>query len=172
MEAEQKLGVQKGTHSATRTTHFSGTRGLKKVWVVISDTHRGIQAAVRKQFLGTSWQRCKVHLMRNILARVQQRDKKGFAEKLKQIWVQPDRKSAVRTAKIFMAEYRSKYPEAVSVLAEGLEDSLQFYAFPEFDHRKIASTVNGKGISIYQRAGENVSGGAPAQPGGGGVSQR
>ncbi len=115
-------------------------RGLKKVWLVISDAQRGIQAAVRKHFLGTSWQRCKVHLMRNILARVQQRDKKGFAEKLKQIWVQPDRKSAVRTAKIFMAEYRSKYPEAVTVLAEGLEDSLQFYAFPEFDHRKIAST--------------------------------
>jgi transposase-like protein len=115
-------------------------RGLKKVWLVISDAHRGIQAAVRSRFLGTSWQRCKVHLMRNILARVQQRDKKGFAGKLKQIWVQPDRKSAVRTAKIFMAEYRSRYPEAVTVLAEGLEDSLQFYAFPEFDHRKIAST--------------------------------
>ena len=115
-------------------------RGLKKVWLVISDAHLGIQAAVRKHFLSTSWQRCKVHLMRNILARVQQRDKKAFAEKLKQIWVQPDRKSAVRTAKIFMAEYRSTYPEAVAVLAEGLEDSLQFYAFPEFDHRKIAST--------------------------------
>lgn len=115
-------------------------RGLKKVWLVVSDAHRGIQAAVRSRFLGTSWQRCKVHLMRNILARVQQRDKKAFAGKLKQIWVQPDRKSAVRTAKIFMAEYRSRYPEAVTVLAEGLEDSLQFYAFPEFDHRKIAST--------------------------------
>jgi transposase-like protein len=33
-----------------------------------------------------------------------------------------------------------KYPEAVAVLADGLEDSLQFYAFPEFDHRKIAFT--------------------------------
>ena len=63
-------------------------RGLKKVRLirlVTSEAHRGIQAAVRKQFLGTSWQRCKVHLMRNILARVQQRAKKAFAEKLKQI---------------------------------------------------------------------------------------
>ena len=54
--------------------------------------------------------------------------------------MQPDRKSAVRTAKIFMAEYRGKYPEAVAVLTVGLEDSLKFYVFPEFDHRKIAST--------------------------------
>jgi transposase-like protein len=115
-------------------------RGLEKVWLVVSDAHRGIQNAVRKHLLGASWQRCKVHLMRNVMGRVQQKDKKLFAEKLKQIWVQPDRKSALRTAKIFMAEHRDKYPDAVAVLADGLEDSLQFYAFPEFDQRKIAST--------------------------------
>ena len=40
--------------------------------------------------------------------------------------MQPDRKSAVKTARIFMAEYRQRYPEAVAVLADGLEDSLQF----------------------------------------------
>jgi putative transposase len=115
-------------------------RGLQKVWLVVSDAHRGIQNAVRKHLLGASWQRCKVHLMRNVMGRVQQKDKKLFADKLKQIWVQPDRKSALRTAKIFMAEHRDKYPDAVAVLAEGLEDSLQFFAFPEFDQRKIAST--------------------------------
>jgi transposase-like protein len=78
--------------------------------------------------------------MRNIMARVNHKDKEIFGSKLKQIWVQPDRKSAIRTAKIFMAEYRSRYPEAIKALAEGLEDSLQFYAFPTFDHRKISST--------------------------------
>lgn len=35
-------------------------RGLKKAWLVVSDAHRGIQAAVRKHLLGASWQRCKV----------------------------------------------------------------------------------------------------------------
>jgi putative transposase len=114
--------------------------GLQKGWLVVSDAHRGIQAAVKKHLLGASWPRCKVHLTRNVMARVAQKDKKTFAEKMKQIWVQPDRKGAVRTAKIFMAEYRVKYPEAVVVLAEGLEDSLQFYAFPEFNPSKIAST--------------------------------
>jgi putative transposase len=116
------------------------SRGLQRAWLVVSDAHRGIQAAVRKHLLGASWQRCKVHLMRNVMGRVSQKDKKSFADKMKQIWAQPDRKGAIRTAKIFIAEYRQRYPEAVAVLADGLEDSLQFYAFPEFDQRKVAST--------------------------------
>lgn len=115
-------------------------RGLKKVWLVVSDAHQGIQAAVRKHFVGTCWQRCKIHFMRNVMARVKHRDKKIFAGKLKQIWLQPDRKSAIRMSKLFIAEYREKYPDAINILSEGLEDSLQFYSFSNFDHRKISST--------------------------------
>ncbi len=47
-------------------------RGMKRTALCISDAHSGIQAAVRKEWLGASWQRCKVHFMRNILARVPQ----------------------------------------------------------------------------------------------------
>ena len=36
-------------------------RGLKRVWLVVSDAHLGIQAAVKKCFLGSSWQRCRIH---------------------------------------------------------------------------------------------------------------
>jgi transposase-like protein len=115
-------------------------RGVKRVWLVISDAHRGIQAAVKKEWLGTVWQRCKVHFMRNILARVPHRDKRRLAEKLKQIWQQPDRRSAEKLAKLIIEEYESKYPEAMSCLEEGLEDSLQFYNFPGVDKRHISST--------------------------------
>jgi len=115
-------------------------RGLKKAWLVVSDAHPGIQAAVRKHFIGSSWQRCKVHFMRNIMAKVKHCDKKIVVEKLKQIWLQADRKAAIRTARIFMAEYRQRYPEAIDILASGLEDSLQFYSFSNFDRRKISST--------------------------------
>jgi transposase-like protein len=41
-------------------------RGMKRRALGISDAHEGIQAAVRKEWLGASWQRCKVHIMRNI----------------------------------------------------------------------------------------------------------
>ncbi len=61
-------------------------RGLKKVWLCVSDTHKGLQAAIQKEFPGASWQRCKVYFMRNILARVSQKDKVAFGQKLKAIW--------------------------------------------------------------------------------------
>ena len=115
-------------------------RGLEKVWLVISDAHKGLIKAVRESFVGCSWQRCKVHFMRNILAYISGRDKKYFAEKLKQIWLQPDYESARKYARSLMDEYELRYPTAVETLEEGIEDSLQFFNFKEIDHRKISST--------------------------------
>jgi len=115
-------------------------RGLKRLSLCISDAHSGIQAAVRKEWLGTSWQRCKVHFMRNILAKVPHKEKARFAERLKQIWLQPDKRSAKRMASLFSEEYEKRFPEAIHCLEEGLEDSLQFYHFPEIDKKRISST--------------------------------
>ena len=115
-------------------------RGLKSVWLVVSDAHKGIQAAVKKSFLGSQWQRCKVHFMRNLLIHIPHRAKKLFAEKIKQIWLQPDLESAMHLAQLLIDEYRGRFPEAITCLIEGLEDSLQFYHFPNFDKRKISTT--------------------------------
>ena len=68
----------------------------------ISDARQGIQAAVKKEWLGASWQRCKVHFMRNILAKVPHRYKARLAEQLKQIWLQPVRRSAERLAELII----------------------------------------------------------------------
>ena len=115
-------------------------RGLENVWLVVSDGHKGLVKAVRESFIGCSWQRCKVHFMRNILANVSIKSKKHFAEKLKQIWLQPDYESAKKYATAFMNDYELKYPQAIKILEDGLEDSLQFFNFPEIDSRKISST--------------------------------
>jgi len=69
-------------------------RGLEKVWLCVSDAHTGLRKAVRKAFLGCSWQRCKVHFMRNILAHVSHKEKGPFADKLKAIWLQPTKEAA------------------------------------------------------------------------------
>ena len=115
-------------------------RGMQKVSLCISDAHAGIQAAVRTEWLGTSWQRCKVHFMRNAMARVSRREKKYFAARLKQIWEQPDKAAALKSAQDLFREYEHRFPEAVECLKEGLEDSLQIYQFDEIDRRKISST--------------------------------
>ncbi len=115
-------------------------RGIERVWFVVSDAHKGLVSAARKSFLGSSWQRCKVHFMRNIMAHVPANQKKSFGAKLKQIWLQPDYDSAKRYAYTFMDDYEKKYPEAIKTLEDGLEDSLQFFNFEQIDSRKIAST--------------------------------
>lgn len=116
------------------------SRGLKRLSLCISDAHSGIQAAVRKEWLGASWQRCKVHFMRNIVAKVSHKEKARFAERLKQIWMQPDKRNAKRMASLLAEEYEKRFPEAIHCLEEGLEDSLQFYHFPEIDKKRISST--------------------------------
>jgi putative transposase len=78
--------------------------------------------------------------MRNILANVSVKSKKHFAEKRKQIWLQPDYESAKKYVTAFMRDYELKYPQAIKVLEDGLKDSLQFFNFPEIDSRKISST--------------------------------
>jgi len=83
-------------------------------------------AVVKKELLGTSWQRCKVHLMRNILAKVPHKEKQRFAAHLKQIWLQPDKKSAPQAAMQLVQEYGERFPDAIRCLEEGLKDLLQF----------------------------------------------
>ena len=115
-------------------------RGLEKVALLISDAHKGIQKAFKETFINSSWQRCKVHFMRNILAHIPHRAKKNFGEKLKNIWLQENKEDAIKVAQAIIDEYSKKFPEAIKTLQEGLEDSLQFYHFPQIDKRRISST--------------------------------
>ena len=105
------------------------SRGLKDAWLVVSDAHKGLMKAIQSSFVGCSWQRCKVHFMRNILAHVPAKGKALFAGKLKQIWLQPDIESAKAYANALMDQYESLYPSAIEVLELGLEDSLPVLQF-------------------------------------------
>ncbi len=128
--------------TATWKNVFKGlkARGLEDVCLIVSDSHAGIRKAVSEEFLGASWQRCKVHFMRNIMAHVTHKEKKKFAEQLKLIWTQPDKISAQNYANQFISEYEKRFPDAIATLEAGLEDSLTFHDFPMIDKRKISST--------------------------------
>jgi transposase-like protein len=64
-------------------------RGLETPLLVVSDANKGLIAGIRKSFPGASWQRCKVHFMRNVLAHVTQKEKETFAAQLRGIWLAP-----------------------------------------------------------------------------------
>lgn len=100
----------------------------------------GHSGCSQERACGTNFERCKVHFMRNILAKVPHKEKGRFAAHLKQIWLQPDRKSARSAADLLCWDYEKRFPEAIRCLEDGLEDSLQFFGFPEIDSKKISST--------------------------------
>lgn len=71
--------------AATYTQLFASLkeRGLEKVWLVVSAAQKGLVKAARESVASCSWQRCKVHFIRNILAHISGKDKNFFAERLK-----------------------------------------------------------------------------------------
>jgi putative transposase len=65
-------------------------RGLAGVRLVISDHHLGLKKAIATVMLGSAWQRCRVHFMRNILARVPRANAEMVAAAIRTIFAQPD----------------------------------------------------------------------------------
>ena len=62
-----RVGDSESEGSWNDTLAWLKERGLSGVEVVISDDHRGLVKAIQRHFQGASWQRCQVHLMRNVL---------------------------------------------------------------------------------------------------------
>jgi transposase-like protein len=115
-------------------------RGLGGVRLVISDAHGGLKSAIATVFLGAAWQRCKVHFLRNVLARIP----KGRAEMvlalIRTIWAAPD-PAAVREQLDAVADKLAPgFPAVAAMLREAREDVTAFAAFPFAHWKKIWST--------------------------------
>lgn len=134
--------VMENESEETYLNLFNGLkdRGVEKVWLCVSDAHKGLRSAILKAWAGSCWQRCKVHFMRNILSYVPQKQKEEFASRLKLIWQAPDAETARRLKDDFVSQYQKRFPKAIQCLEEGFEDSIQYYGFSLLDARKISST--------------------------------
>ena len=115
-------------------------RGLHGVCLVTSDAHAGLTAAIAAEFTGASWQRCKVHFMRNVLAHVPSAKKEAFAADLKSIFAQPTRALADERTTAVLAHYGKSSQKAAAILESGIADALSYYGFPTKHWRKIATT--------------------------------
>jgi putative transposase len=115
-------------------------RGLKGVRLVISDAHAGLTKAIGEIFLGTVWQRCKVHFMRNVLAPVPKSKKDAFAADLKQIYHQNTLEDAQAVVEKIAEKYGATCSRAVDILLDGIDDTLRYLAFPDVHWSKISST--------------------------------
>lgn len=115
-------------------------RGLKGVQLVISDSHEGLKAAINKVLSGATWQRCRVHFMRNLLAHVPQRDKSMIAALVRMIFAQPNRKAAGQQLAETVKAMQSRWPKAAELLAAAEDDVLAYMAFPTEHWTRIYST--------------------------------
>ena len=124
-------------------------RGLTGVQLVISDHHLGLKAAIGAVFVGASWQRCRVHFMRNVLSKVPKASAEMVAAAIRTIFAQPD-PTHVRSQLDEVARMLDdKFPNVATMLRDAAEDLLAFAGFPVAHWRKIWSTnplerVNGE----------------------------
>jgi putative transposase len=115
-------------------------RGLKGVRLVVSDQHLGLKAAVDAVMVGSAWQRCRVHFMRNVLARVKRGSTHMVIAAIQTIFAQPDAPAVREQFDRIVVTLRDQFPDVAALLSDAREDLLAFSAFPEVHWRKVWST--------------------------------
>jgi putative transposase len=114
-------------------------RGLTGVHLVISDAHQGLKNAAAK-VLGATWQRCRVHFMRNALAYVPKSQNQMVAAVIRTAFVQPTCEEAVAQWRETADRLRQRFEKLGALMDEAEADVLAFMGFPKDHWKKIAST--------------------------------
>ena len=114
-------------------------RGLRGVKLVISDAHEGLKAAVAK-VLGASWQRCRVHFMRNALAHANKNGRRVVSAFIATAFAQGSADAAGKQWRNVADQLRAKLPKLAALLDEAEVDVLAFMSFPREHWDKISST--------------------------------
>ncbi|MEN8615508.1 IS256 family transposase [Dehalogenimonas sp. THU2] len=116
------------------------SRGLSGVMLVISDAHLGLKEAISTVLTGVSWQRCRVHFMRNALARVPRGAQAMVSAAIRTIFAQPDRDSACIQLRQVADNLRLRFGTVADQLEEAEPDILAYTAFPREHWRQLYST--------------------------------
>ena len=114
-------------------------RGLRGTKLVISDAHEGLKAAIRR-VMGSTWQRCRVHWMRNAQSYVPKGQQNMVAAALRQAFIHPDRPSASQALRHVADQLRSKWPKLAGFIDESETDVLAHMDFPVQHRAKLHST--------------------------------
>ena len=114
-------------------------RGLRGVKLVVSDAHEGIRAAVSK-ILNATWQRCRVHFMRNALAHAGKSGRRVVSAFVATAFAQDDAASAKQQWRRVADQLRPKVPKLATLMDEAEEDVLAYMTFPAQHRSKLHST--------------------------------
>ncbi len=116
------------------------TRGLSGVVLVTSDAHVGLQEAIRSTLLGATWQRCRVHVLRDVLAHVPKTAQAMVAAFSRTVFAQPDAASAHAQLGQVVERLAPSFPKAADTLLRAEADLLAYLAVPREHWSKVWST--------------------------------
>jgi putative transposase len=114
-------------------------RGLAGVKLVISDAHEGLKAAIRQVF-NTSWQRCRVHFMRNALAHAPKGQHSMISAAIRTAFAQETSAAASIAWRHVADQLRARFPKLATLMDEAETEVLAYKAFPAAHWAKIHST--------------------------------
>jgi putative transposase len=114
-------------------------RGLAGVHLVISDAHAGLKAAVAQQFTGSSWQRCRVHFMRNLHTAVSAKHAPAVTAAVKTVFAHTDPEEVAAQWDRVADTLAASFPKVATMMSEAKTDVLAFTVFPRSHWQKIWS---------------------------------
>lgn len=114
-------------------------RGLAGVHLVISDAHAGLKAAVAQQFSGSSWQRCRVHFMRNLHGAVSAKHAPAVTAAVKTVFAHTDPEDVAAQWDTVADSLTASFPKVAAMMNEAKADVLAFTSFPRAHWQKIWS---------------------------------
>lgn len=114
-------------------------RGLRGVKLVISDAHEGLKAAVPK-VPKASWQRCRVHFLRNALAHAGKGQRQMVRALINTIFAQDTPQAASKQWRVVADQLREKFPKLAALMDDAETDVLAFMSFPSAHRTQIHST--------------------------------
>jgi len=115
-------------------------RGLKGLEILTSDGHEGIQAALRKHLPEASWQRCRVHFLRNALAKVGAKERQEAARDLKSIFSTQDKALCLQVAEEIAGKWEHRKPKLARQIRDQVEECQTVHDLPSNAKRKLHST--------------------------------
>jgi transposase-like protein len=115
-------------------------RGLTGVQLVTSDAHEGLRQAIAAVLHGASWQRCRVHFLRNALALVPKAAQALVATTIRTVFAQPTAETARQQWRQVSDSFQSRWPRLADLMTAAEADVLAYLAFPVAHWRQIWST--------------------------------
>jgi putative transposase len=115
-------------------------RGLTGVQLAISDACAGAAKAIQQVLPKATWQRCTIHLGRNLAAAVGYQHRAEVCSLLKLVLSSADLSTARQNLQYVLQILEKRHPKAAKILEAAGEDMLAFMHFPSAHWRKIHST--------------------------------